>query len=475
MPANLHENPDALPQPIGGYRPVDEWQAHVNTVFYALRGARVQDFYQTFASADYRLAHALAADYYARVRKRDTTHITHHPSPITILELGSGNGNLAACFLSHLKRLDQDGLIYPRVRYVLVESRPAALEAAKAHPDLADHQSKVETFLASAESLTGIADGTVDRIMCNELWSELPTKLMLRNQGEVEEEFVRPNLNERRHAEIDDWSGFVRAFEQQDLEALRRFPPPLDDIVWEREYRKTEWKSVPYRKTITEFLKQIDEKVLVPVNLGAFAVLKEAKRVLSPDAVGLSAFDAGAADLEVLNDPEKPCYGQFGGQYSFIVNFLLMEAVARHLGFGTVTVEPQREFVGRSLGTNVLSLPELLATHPAAASLKPWEQDRLVLETVRALNETYTSPYERTIEFPIREETPSEERERLGRLLSSLRRGGLPDAVAYVTEGEILGTMRGLEALGYAREAIKAALTAPANTVEYCHSFYRPT
>ena len=66
-------NPDALPQLIGEFRPVDEWQMHINRLFYGLRGSRLGDYYQTFAAADYRLAHALAADYYEQVVKREKT------------------------------------------------------------------------------------------------------------------------------------------------------------------------------------------------------------------------------------------------------------------------------------------------------------------------------------------------------------------------------------------------------------------
>jgi SAM-dependent MidA family methyltransferase len=481
MPTAPHENPDALPQPIGEYRPADEWQAHINVLFYGLRGARVREFYQTFASSDFRLAHALAADYCERVlvrargeRREARGQEQSDRPPLVVLELGCGNGNLAACFLSHLKRLDREGRIYPLMRYVLVDNQSAALEAAKAHPDLADHLSHVDTLLASAESLPGIEDGTVDLILCNELWNDLPTKLMLRKDGEVEEEYLRPNLHEARHAEIADWAGFVRAFEAKDIHALAVFPSFLEDIVWEKEYRKTEWKSVPYRRTITEFLKQIDERVLVPVNLGAFATLKEAKRVLASDAVGLSGFDAGTADLQVLNDPEKPCYGQFGGQYTFMVNFALMEAVAKHLGLGAIAIESQREFVGRSLGINVLSLMDLLSAHRSAASLKPWEQDRLILQTIRTVNEVYISPYERAIEFPIREQTPAAERHELESLRASLRRNGVPDTVAYLAEAEVFGAMGALEGLGYEREMIKAAMMAPPQAVEYLHFFGRP-
>src|SRR5262249_21154491 len=160
---------------------------------YGLHGERLRDFYQTFASADYRLAHALAADYFDRVKQRDQARSNRQdapltdsvpnaqcPSPLLIVELGVGNGNLAACFLSHLNPLDTDGRIYPRIRYLLVDSQATTIERARLHANLADHQTKIDTLVASADSLTGIGDGTVDLIICNELWNELPTKLMLR-------------------------------------------------------------------------------------------------------------------------------------------------------------------------------------------------------------------------------------------------------------------------------------------------------
>jgi hypothetical protein len=480
------KDPDALPQLIGESRPLDEWQGHMNELFYGLRGSRVRDYSQSFAAADYRLAHALAADYYDRVRKREksggkgvkgvaghpVTPLPPYPStPLVIQEWGPGNGNLAACFLSHLKRIDKDGLVYPRVRYVLVDRQSAALESAGTHPDLAEHRGRVMLLRATAEDLGAVRDRTVDRILCHELWNELRTKLMLRNEGEIEEEYLCPNLSASKCAAITDWSGFVRAFAGRDLPVLKTAPSFLEDMVWEKEYRKAEWKSVPYRKTITEFLKTIDERVLVPVNLGAFATLKEAKRVLAPDAIGLSSFDAGTADQKVLNDPDKPCYGQFGGQYSFMVNFALVEAVARYLGFRTVMTEPQREFIGRSLGTNVLSLMDLLATHPSVGSMKPWERDRLILRTIAALNETYASPYGRTIEFPISEEAPPEEREALQAILQGFKGDGVPDTIAYLTEEELVKAFPDLEPLGYDQPAVQAALAAPPQAVDYAHCF----
>ena len=470
------QDADALPQLIGEFKPLDQWQTHLNRLFYGLRGDRLRSYYQTFASADYRLAHALAADYFEKVVKRDamrvskSQHSALSTQTLTVMELGPGNGNLAACFLTHLRALDTHGVVYPRVRYVMVDWEQPVLDGALAHPDLAAHRQHVEIQCGSIEHLAGVADGSVDRILCNELWNDLPTKLMAKNAGDIEEEYIRPNLSEALHAKIQDWSAFVRAFEERNFEVLKTVPPFLDDLVWEKEYRKVEWKDVPYRKTIAEFLKTIDEQVLVPINLGAFAVLKEARRILAPDAVGLSAFDAGTADRRVLNDPEKPCYGQFGGQYSFMINFALVEDVAKQIGIAHAALEPQREFVGRSLNTNVLTLMDLLATHPSAGpKLQPWEQDRLVLKTIKALNEAYESPYRRRFEFPLPPNMPPEERETLGAILRSLKDNGVPDTVAYLTEEELIRAQKDLEAIGYDSDAIRMALGAPPSPIEYCH------
>ncbi len=479
------QDADALPQLIGEYKPLDQWQIHLNQLFYGLRGDKLRSYYQTFASADFRLAHALAADYYERVTQREKTlgvrreasdergsfsPRTPYSSPLMILELGPGNGNLAACFLSHLKALDRQKAIYPRVRYVMVDWDQPVLDGALAHPDLAAHRDRVETTCGSIEQVAGIADGSVDRIFCNELWNDLPTKLLAKHGGEVEEEYIRPNLSESHHAKIQDWSMFVRAFQEKDLATLKAFPPFLDELVWEKEYRKVEWKDVPYRKIVVEFLQSIDQEVLVPVNIGAYATLKEAKRLLAPDAIGFSAFDAGTQDLNVLNDPEKPCYGQFGGQYSFMINFALVEAVAKHLGMKQMTFESQREFVGRSLNTNVMTLMDVLATHPSAGpKLQSWEQDRLVLKTIKALNETFESPYRRRLEFPPGTNMPPEERETVGAILRALKENGIPDTVAYLTEEELTHAQKDIEDLGYEHESIQMALSAPPSVIEYCH------
>ena len=416
---HVAENEEALPQLLGDFAPIDVWQRHMNAVFYGLRGERVREFYQTFAAADYRLGYALAADYVQRATQRQKLALpvlskaegseaqqSRRADPqkgtatLTIMEWGCGNGNLAACFLDHVKALDRDAVLYPRMQYVLIDASETVLDGARANAELAKHGERVQFVQATVPDLQSYADGSIDRIFCNELWSELPTKLLLRKAGDVMEEHIRPNMKETRLVDYPDWSGLVQAFEEADIAGLEPLPPFLEDILWEREYHKIEAKDVPFRRLITDFLKLFDEELLMPVNVGATASLKEAHRLLAPDALGFSSFDAGTADEAVLNDPEKPCYNLVGGQFSFMVNLALLEDVAKQVGGRHVTVESQKEFVGRSLGVNVMSLMDVLASHPDLPK-EPWEIDRLILKTVEAVNAGYASPYERTIDLPL--------------------------------------------------------------------------
>ena len=231
---------------------------------------------------------------------------------------------------------------------------------------------------------------------------------------------------------------------------------------------------MPFRRIIMECMKDIDEEVLVPVNIGAASTLKEAKRLLAADGVGFSSFDAGTVDRMVLNDPEKPCYGLHGGQFSFMVNFALLKEVSSFVGGRLVTMEPQKEFVGRSLGTNVISLMDLLASHPNQPKGDQWEMDLLILKTLDALNKTFKSAYQRKIEFPIHPETPSDKRRELEALLASIKLDGVPDTVAYLSEDDVLSARAELEELGYDRYGIQAAFAAPAQSVDYYHFSFTP-
>jgi hypothetical protein len=117
---------------------------------------------------------------------------------------------------------------------------------------------------------------------------------------------------------------------------------------------------------------------------------------------------------------------------------------------------------------------DLLATHPTSHALTSWQQDRLILQTVGALNKTYKSPYERHLDFTLSQDIPAEERAAMEAMLGSLHPGGVPDTIAYLTEDELFKAMPDLETLGYHGDGIRAALFAPPQSVEYYHHFFRP-
>ena len=453
------------PQCLGEFRPVDQWQAHLNTLFYGLQGDRLRDYSQTMASGDYRLAHALAENFYMDHRTRQDL-----PAMIVVHEWGAGNGNLAACFLSHLKILDTAGDLYSRVQYCLIDNKLDLLRVALTHPDLQAHRAQVCAMQADVQDLSGFKDNSVHWIVSNELWSDLPTKVMLRKEGEVLEEQMRPNLSAEKTKQYQDWFGLVKDFGTMDLDRLRNQRPFLEDIIWEKDYQPVEWKRVPYRKTIADFLKPIEELVLVPVNLGAFATMTEAKRLLQRGGRFIS-FDAGTPDLEIIGDPDKPCYSLRGGQYTFIVNFALCKTVAERLNLEAVSVEPQKEFVARQLGKNVLTLPELLNTYPFPGKLKAWERDRLILRTLEALSSVYSSPYRRAIDFPIRPDVPETERADMIRMMHDLSSHAIPDNTAYLTEDEVLATLPALESLGFSKVGIQELLGG-SSAVPPCIDYY---
>ena len=162
MAEQVAENEEALPQILGEFAPIDVWQQHMNAVFYGLRGERLRELYQTVAAADYRLGYALAADYVDRATRRPKAGPETGAAPLTIMEWGCGNGNLAACFLDQVKALDRDATLYPRLQYVLIDASETVLASARANAELANHRDRVQ-FVHATGAGTAIVSRRVDR------------------------------------------------------------------------------------------------------------------------------------------------------------------------------------------------------------------------------------------------------------------------------------------------------------------------
>ena len=113
-------------------------------------------------------------------------------------------------------------------------------------------------------------------------------------------------------------------------------------------------------------MKAIDEEVLVPVNLGALGSIKgsEASGALTPWGSAVSMREQRTCRCSMIREAllwpvRRPI--QFHGESGS------HSAVAKHLGITTTIIETQREFVGSRLGTNVMTLMDLLACHPTVA------------------------------------------------------------------------------------------------------------
>ena len=55
---------------LGDFKPSDYWATHVNSIFYGIKGPEIHNHFQTYVSLDYRLAHALANDFYAQAQSQ---------------------------------------------------------------------------------------------------------------------------------------------------------------------------------------------------------------------------------------------------------------------------------------------------------------------------------------------------------------------------------------------------------------------
>ena len=116
----------------------------------------------------------------------------------------------------------------------------------------------------------------------------------------------------------------------------------------------------------------------------------------------------------------------------------------------------------------MLTVVDLLEAYPSLGRLKPWERDRLILQTLKALDGGYRSPYRRPIEFTIRAEIPDPQRRELQTLLESLSPSGVPDTIAYLSEEEVLGVLPNLETLGFERARVQEYLeTGTPRDIDY--------
>ena len=150
--------------PLGDFLPSDKWQTHVNAIFYGTLGSGIHDHFQTYVSRDYRLAYSLAEEFY-----RQAVTQKEKSNSLFVLEWGVGNGNLASSFLDRLKEIDEENIVYPRIKYVLCDFSPEILKAVINNPRLQTHQGRFSAIRVDAESMRCFKPNSVFKIISNEI------------------------------------------------------------------------------------------------------------------------------------------------------------------------------------------------------------------------------------------------------------------------------------------------------------------
>ncbi len=458
--------PESQLLPLGDFKPSDEWQTHVNAIFYGIQGPGIHHHFQTYVSRDYRLAHALADQFL-----QDATERGPAEGPVCVQEWGVGNGNLAARFLSRLKSADTGHSVYPRLRYTLCDYSAEILNGVRANPNLKEHEGVYFLEQVNAETQEDFQPHSVHKIISNEIWDDLATRVLLKNDGLLYEEYLQPLL--RRDIPNVAWETFVEHFTEKNLDRLKSNPPFLEQIVWERSFQRTDISDWPYGEVIQQHLQRMEDEIPIPINTGALQTLERAKRMLAENHLGYSSFDYGMLSDRELNGQGRPYYKLYGGQYTSMVNFPLIAEVARAVGFAEVQLEPQHDFVGRHLSEKVLSALELVQIHPKISRMEPWDVDLLILQTLQALNATYRSPYQSKMDYPALPGTPKKQRKQIAELAKNLSATGVPDTVAYITASEVADASGRLKKLGYGERDLKAAFDPTGQSIAFGHMTLR--
>ena len=449
---------------LGDFMPSDHWQTHINSIFYGIKGPEIHNHFQTYVSLDYRLAHALANNFYAKARSQQL--------PLSdkwvVQEWGVGNGNLAACFLSRLREIDKDDEVYPFVYYILCDESEEILKGVRSNSRLLEHTGKFSTVRVNVEHLDCFRLHSVAKIITNEIWDDLATKVLLKHQGLYYEEYLCPFIDSE--ALPEEPKIFLEQFKKKDLEKLAMFPNFLDAIHWERDFQRVDLNDWPFAETLKTHAEEFKDEIPMPINTGAFFAIKKARELLGSVNFGYTSFDYGMKTMQDLNQEGRPYFNLYGGQYTFMVNFPLLENIGRSLGFTQIIREYQSQFVKKDLKSDVVSLVDLVQNHPHVPSMAPWDRDILMLSTLNALNTVYRSPYSGKLNYPALEGTPKKQRKQITLLAKNLSSRGVPDTVAYVTHDEVLAALKPLRKLGYREKDIQSAFQSPPSAVSFIHT-----
>ena len=178
----------------------------------------------------------------------------------TIQEWGVGNGNLAACFLSRLQEIDFNQQVYPFTHYILCDESEEILQGTRTNPRLHQHEGRYSTVRINAENLNCFRTKSVAKIISNEIWDDLATKVVLKNENQFYEEYLCPYLQ----ADFLSFNKetFLHQFQNKDLKGLAQLPWFLDAIHWERDFQRVDLNDWPFSKSLIKTIHQIQRYLI---------------------------------------------------------------------------------------------------------------------------------------------------------------------------------------------------------------------
>ena len=88
----MNQNPRKT-LPLGDFKPSDQWQTHINSIFYGILGPEIHNHFQTYVSLDHRLAHTLAGKYFQQVKDQPPSPSAGFPKPVVMRGGGDMSGN----------------------------------------------------------------------------------------------------------------------------------------------------------------------------------------------------------------------------------------------------------------------------------------------------------------------------------------------------------------------------------------------
>ena len=110
----------------------------------------------------------------------------------------------------------------------------------------------------------------INKIISNEIWDDLATKILLKQDNSLCEEYLQP-LIDPDLLEMD-FDSFVKLFNEKNLDSLKNYHSHvLPLIFWEKAYQRVDIDDWPLIDVLQAHVDLLENQIPVPINLGALS------------------------------------------------------------------------------------------------------------------------------------------------------------------------------------------------------------